>query len=351
MIDSASEIQAELSGTPKTRRIGCSSSCYLELLLIGVVLLLSYLMHRVASYNLVVLNLFFLPVVLAAFYLGRYRAGLLAFFSAICVSIVAAVDLEWMVIHLPAPALGLGILFWGAVLGMTSLLVGTLSDEREEELKERRQTQLGLTDVLIRYLQNMSGTESVQAMRTANLCCDVARELKLKDREVQCVRAAALLQNLEHLESTAQVIQHSLKALSQRDAEEEPAFRTMCQYDRSFETVLSGAFRLLVLAGEIETDMSPAADYKEPQPLLGARVLITVRDFMDRCHCAGKDESDPQQMLQTLEEMQKDVTVHYDPIVIQAVKSVLLQRHPRRAEIGEPAETIATLPATLPGSC
>ena len=64
----------------------------LEISLIVVTLGLTCLMWRLTGYKLVVLNLFYLPVVLAGFYLGRYRAGVLASFSVISASVVTALN-------------------------------------------------------------------------------------------------------------------------------------------------------------------------------------------------------------------------------------------------------------------
>ena len=50
---------------------------FLEFVLILISLGLCFLFYRMGSHRMVVLNLFYLPVVLAAFFLGRYRAGIL----------------------------------------------------------------------------------------------------------------------------------------------------------------------------------------------------------------------------------------------------------------------------------
>ena len=66
----------------------------LEISLIIVSLGLTSLMWSMTGYKLVVLNLFYLPVVLAGFFLGRYRAGVLASFSVLAASIVTALNLN-----------------------------------------------------------------------------------------------------------------------------------------------------------------------------------------------------------------------------------------------------------------
>ena len=66
----------------------------LEIILVLICLALCGLLYRVGPYRIVVLNLFYLPVVLAAFYLGRYRAGILALLCVICAAVIIAPGLE-----------------------------------------------------------------------------------------------------------------------------------------------------------------------------------------------------------------------------------------------------------------
>ena len=61
-----------------------TSETIFEVFLIVVSIGLSCLMYKIDGYKMVVLNLFFLPTVLSAFFLGRYRAGVLALFCLDC---------------------------------------------------------------------------------------------------------------------------------------------------------------------------------------------------------------------------------------------------------------------------
>ena len=72
----------------------CDKERCLEIILILICLALCCLLHSVGTCRMIVLNLFFLPVVLAAFFLGRYRAGVLALLCVMCVAVVMSLDLE-----------------------------------------------------------------------------------------------------------------------------------------------------------------------------------------------------------------------------------------------------------------
>ena len=66
-----------------------TSDRLLETMLVLITASLACVMYFMADMKIVVLNLFFLPVVLAGFFMGRYRAGVLALLSVISATIVS----------------------------------------------------------------------------------------------------------------------------------------------------------------------------------------------------------------------------------------------------------------------
>jgi diguanylate cyclase len=128
--------------------------------LIAVVLAIAVLLHAMPQYKMVILNLYFLPVALSGFYLGRYRAGVLALLAALCaatVALVHAMQLE----ATAAPSVNfLVIAVWAAALGLTSLLIGTLSDERARKLVELHESHR--TDTLADPLTGVANRRAFQ---------------------------------------------------------------------------------------------------------------------------------------------------------------------------------------------
>ena len=68
-------------------------SLVFELMLLVVASGMAFLLYQMGVYKIVVLNLFFLPIVLAGYYLGRTSAGVLALFSVLAATIAAT--LAW----------------------------------------------------------------------------------------------------------------------------------------------------------------------------------------------------------------------------------------------------------------
>ena len=114
---------------------------------------LTTLLYCVENFKMVVLNLFYLPIVLAAFYLGRQRAGILALTCVILASTVAVIDLDAYAASTSPLVIGLALTVWGAVMGLNAIFVGTLSDERSKTIAELHDAYVGVVEVLARYLK------------------------------------------------------------------------------------------------------------------------------------------------------------------------------------------------------
>ena len=106
--------------------------------MILVVAGLTIILYRSPSTTAAVLNLYFLPVTLAGFFLGRYRA---------CSTALLCVLLAGMVISGRSEiADWLTFLIWSGVLGLEALVVGTLSDDHQREVD--RLQEMHRTDTL-----------------------------------------------------------------------------------------------------------------------------------------------------------------------------------------------------------
>jgi diguanylate cyclase len=121
---------------------GCRSrSSRRDLHALGLVLLVSVLgimglLATIHNFTTVILNLYFLPVAISGLYLGRYMAGVMALLCVL--STVINTCLRTLDPSLPPITVTeiLGLCVWASVLGLTALVIGTLSDDRNRELAE-----------------------------------------------------------------------------------------------------------------------------------------------------------------------------------------------------------------------
>ena len=251
--------------------------------MIVICIALCCLLDRVGDYRMVVLNLFYLPVVLAAFFLGRYRAGVLALLCMVCVSVVIALNLDTAAVYASPLAVGLALTIWGAVLGINAILVGTLSDDSARRIEELHDAYLGVVEVLVQYLNSADPKTKARATKISELSQRVAARMRLSDTEIDNIRVAALLQDIESLEVTARVIKKAMGDLTSKSRGNrlEHTFNGS-DLVQSLGGVLTGALPLLVDHGnclhadETEEDVRLAAE-----PALGAAILSTVQEISD----------------------------------------------------------------------
>ena len=146
----------------------------LELILIFVALATAALFCRMQGYKMVVLNLFYLPVLLSAFFLGRYRAGILALLCVVAAATVTALDLGNFAAYTSPLVIALALTVWSAVLGLNAIIAGTLSDERSKKIEELHDAYVGVVEVLSQYLNSADPRLNDRASRISDLSEKVA---------------------------------------------------------------------------------------------------------------------------------------------------------------------------------
>ncbi|HEY4760495.1 MAG TPA: HD domain-containing phosphohydrolase [Thermoguttaceae bacterium] len=295
---------------------------FLEIILIVICVALCALLYRVGNYRMVVLNLFYLPIVLAAFFLGRYRAGILALLSVICASVVIALNLNTFAASTSPLAIGLALTIWGAVMGINAILAGTLSDESTQKIDELHDAYLGVVEVLVRYLNSADPKLKDQAMRLSEISQQVAVQMRLSDTEIDNIRVAALLQDIDSIEVTARVIRKAVGDLT-HDNRKKQLENTFHGRDlvQALGSVLTGALPLLVCHGEslnkVETD-DGISSYVEPA--LGTKILRTVRRYLT-LRSQDPRMTNPRHAINV---MKNDLEGSHHPAVIHALEQALI---------------------------
>lgn len=302
----------------------------LEVVIIIVALGLTCLLWRMQAYKMVILNLFFLPVVLSGFFLGRYTAGIMALFCFMSASIVIALNLSTVEVYASTTTTALAITAWGAVLGLTSLLIGTLSDERRSQMNELHDAYVGVVEVLSRYLQGAHPQLKDRAVRIAELCQRVAQEMRLSAKEIDDIRVAALLYDVGNIEITTTVIRKAVGALSH---DTEGHFEQTIQgmdLVLSLGSVLNGAVPLLLNQEHDLTAGPPASgtDTISKAPI-GARIIRAVRAYDNLCH--RQSLQTPQSDCDPFDILEKDPAL--DPRVLLALHYVTSRPHEEMASL------------------
>lgn len=295
-----------------------------EVLLVLITAALACVMYFTAGAKIVVLNLFFLPVVLAGFFMGRYRAGALALLAVIFATIVSVLDLKSFGSFASPVTVALAITLWGAVLGLTSLLVGTLCDERDAKSLEAHEAHVGVVEVLSRYLQSANPNLESRAKQVAKLSEDVARNMRLSPKEIDDIRLASLLIDMENIEITARVIRKAVGELQESQSVEQRTFRGT-ELVQSLGAVLSGAFPLLL--NQTPTEGKNA--FNSLDAPFGARIIHTVRAYLQMVDDPWDDDN--RSPSEIVEELRSDSESGHHPAVLHALSEVVLSSKYRAA--------------------
>ncbi len=311
---------------------------FLELALIVICVALCCLLYRMDEERMVVLNLFYLPVVLCAFFLGRYRAGVLALFCVVSALVVIALNLDVAAADTAPLIIGLELTVWGAVLGINAILVGTLSDESNQRIEELHDAYLGVVEVLGQYLNSADSKSSTQAAKVCELSQQIAVRMRLSDTQIDNIRVAALLQGIDSLEVTARVIRKAMGDLAHGDRKKglEHTFNGS-DFVQSLGSVLTGALPLLVGHGDcLHSDDSQDGIHTPAEPPPGAAILYTVRRYL-KLLSQSAPTATPRQAIQSLK---NDFEGDHHPAVVHALEQTVLHATERATE-DEEGELVA----------
>ncbi len=290
-----------------------------EVMLILVSISLTCLVYKTDGCKLVILNLFFLPVVLSAFFLGRYSAGILAVFCVIGTSLVCLLQPEDFGTTASPLVIGLSVTIWGAILCMTALLVGTLSDERSAQAVELHEAYVGVIEVLAKYLQGGNAQLNALTGRIVNLSQRIALEMKLPSKRIDDIRVAALMQGFSKIEVTTKVINKAIHSLAIKNGDADFSFRGT-DLACSLGGVLRGAIPILLnqearLPGDLK--QQPAAETP-----IGARILAVARAYEELQLNNSDEPLSPEEIVVRL---RSAANSEFDPDVLNALERLAVQ--------------------------
>lgn len=302
-----------------------------ELMMVVLAVGIAVIYLVLGEQKIIVLNLFFLPIVLAGYFLGRFTAGLLALFCAIAATIATLLDPTGLANFSTPVLVGLALTTWAAALGLTALLVGTLCDERAATLRELHKAYVGVVEILSKYLQSANPRMKALSIRIAELSQAIAEEMNLSAKRVDDIRVAALLHDLGNVEVTTQLAGRAIDALqSPRNAHAERFTFLGVDLVQSLGSVLEGAMPLVLSQNDALRDYmrSEAATSRSDVPL-GAEIIRVARVYVSATDELSEPSAASHQA--ALDELLADSPEVYNTAVVQALARVA-RRNGRRFE-------------------
>ncbi len=305
----------------------------LEVMFVIVTIGMTFLLFRMGGYKMVVLNLFYLPIVLSGYYLGRTHAGVLALFCVLAVTIATTLDTSTFAAFSSPVLIGLALTVWAAVLGLTAILVGTLCDERAKTVDELHVAYVGVVGVLSKYLQSANPWVMDRSTRIAQLSQSVAEEMNLPRKEIDDIRVGALLFDLGNVEITTKVITRAVDTLETNLSSAESYTFSGTDLVHSLGTVLSGALPMVLNQDDAVLEcINTQADATTSDIPLGAKIIRAVRAYDARTSSNSHlPTAEPHEAVQ---QIRRDVTGGFNPDVVDALERCVCGS--KRASVAEP---------------
>lgn len=304
-----------------------------EWMLVIVVFGMTAVAFQMGGYKLVVLHLFYLPIILSGYFLGRSSAALLAILCALGVTTATAMDPASLAMNFTTLMGGFALAVWAAMLLASAILVGTLCDQRATTVNELHQAYVGVVEVLSKYLQGGHPKIKARSVRIAELSQLVGADLKLPRKQIDDIRVGSLLHALGNVEITTKLIAKAVDTLEASPSEGKQHTFAGTDLVQSLSSVLHGAVPLLVsLDHDMHGDLGLEDDLQPDDAPIGARIIFAVRAYDA---LAGGGPGEPRTTpRQALRELRNETSQGYDPAVLKSIERVI-----------ERADSAATEPA------
>ncbi|MBM3284736.1 MAG: hypothetical protein FJY81_02590 [Candidatus Aminicenantes bacterium] len=248
------------------------------LILLGIVAI-AFLVH----YKTAFLNFFFLPVILAGYYLGKRQAVLAA---CLCVLLVAFYFVLTQALLEKAAPLSLddilNLVTWAGFLVLTAGVIGTIAEQREARIKKLERTYIGVLEILLKYLE-VADERKPHSLRVSLLAGKIADALGLTKFQVENIKSAALLLESGDLRSNIPLFEEVAafmgaesrqKAEKRIDDRERVLLKTTASLLKEIEPLLRGYFYYYVEEADIlDKDLNAVP--------LGSSI-IALADLYDR---------------------------------------------------------------------
>ena len=298
---------------------------HFERIVVAVMLVVAFLGTLFVESTSVVLDFYFLPVLVAGYFLGK-RSGLLAAVLSILLVMLCALIFPdrafaaTRIYHDIAAVCG-----WGGFLILTSLAVGTLYEKKEQQLLDLKNAYIGVLEILSKYLESTDPYTKGHSVRVSEWATAIATEMRLPAGDVDNVRVAGLLHDIGKIEISGEV----LRKAADLSAGESTYLASHAERGARLLSAVGGVLKEVVpivlshhryFVGKLGSE--DAAD-RESIPL-GARIIAVADSFDAMTSDRPYRRAIPP--WEALEEIVSKSGRQFDPEVVDAFKSVAARR-------------------------
>lgn len=190
--------------TPRLRQLWRVNRGLLVLLgIVGITGLIHYFVVNQRAF----LNFYYVPVVFGAYTMGLRKGVYSALLACAIVLGIASMNDRLFGGNDPAAWMRwLDLGTWACFLVLTSYVVGSLYEEKEQQLREIQQAYHGILELMSKFIDSVDRYTENHSRRVAGYAVEMARALGLAEEEVENIRVGAHLHDIGKVEISAEVL-------------------------------------------------------------------------------------------------------------------------------------------------
>ena len=188
---------------------------HFEKIFVCIILIAAFVGTYLIEEKFVILNFYYLPVLVAGYFLGRRMGVLTAVFSILAVLISGMVFPERFFSSKEVLKGAAQLSSWGGFLILASVTVGTLYERNEQKLKELKNAYIGILEILSKYLETTDSYTKGHSVRVAELAMEIGRAMELPRAEVENIRVAGLLHDIGKIEVSGEILRKAAELSSE----------------------------------------------------------------------------------------------------------------------------------------
>ncbi|MCR4396325.1 MAG: hypothetical protein NUW07_06285 [Candidatus Saccharicenans sp.] len=272
-------------------------------------------------YKFYLLNFFFLPVIFSGYYLGHRRAVLIALSCILLEALYLVFSRQVFGVQFSISRDDLIFLIsWAVFLFLTAWIVGRLSERREREVFNLKRAYAGILSIVLKYLEVGEKGKS-QAEKVAELAGKIAGVLEINKAEVENIKSAALLSDMQELQNclplfsqTTQYMEHESLAQLQLTDREKIMLKTAALILSEIQPLLQTYYvHYRQRAGEIDKSLNAIP--------LGASI-IALAELYVRLSRQGKVKLGPEEIT-SLDDIRRLKGRYFPEKVVEALQLVV----------------------------
>ena len=277
--------------------------------------------HYFVYQKMAFLNFYYLPVLLAGYFLGRRIAVLFSVFCVLLLTIFFITTPQFFSRLEGGFDITLSLIFWGSFLMLTSYITGTLFMHKEKNLDDLRNAYLGVLEILSKYLESADRYTKGHSVRVANLATEIAIAMELSRIRVENIKAAALLHDIGKVDVSMDLIRKASVLSEEEKREVDTHSEKGAQILQSVGNVLNDAVPIVLLHHKFYIELEQSGKISLTDEAKIGACIIAVSDTYDaittdRPYRAGKPP------VMALEEIEKESGKQFHPDVVKAFKRV-----------------------------